>query len=56
MLGTSNDLDYKLKWAWRMVTPGETSDSLNESDRGTLDVSARGEDGLGRARWRAGIL
>ncbi len=56
VLGTSNDLDYKLKWAWRMVTPGETSDSLNESDRGTLDVSARGEDGLGRARWRAGIL
>lgn len=56
VLGTSNDLDYKLKWAWRMVTPGETSDSLSESDRGTLDVSARGEDGLGRARWRAGIL
>ena len=56
VLGTSNDLDYKLKWAWRMVTPGETSDSLDESDRGTLDVSARGEDGLGRARWRAGVL
>lgn len=56
VLGTSNDLDYKLKWAWRMVTPGETSDSLGESDRGTLDVSARGEDGLGRARWRAGVL
>ena len=56
VLGTSNDLDYKLKWAWRMVTPGETSDSLNESDRGTLDVSERGEDGLGRARWRAGVL
>ena len=56
VLGTSNDLDYKLKWAWRMVTPGETSDSLSETDRGTLDVSARGEDGLGRARWRAGVL
>lgn len=56
VLGTSNDLDYKLKWAWRMVTPGETSDSLGEEERGTLDVSARGEDGLGRARWRAGVL
>ncbi len=56
VLGTANDLDYKLKWAWRMVTPGETSDSLGESERGTLDVSERGEDGLGRARWRAGVL
>lgn len=56
VLGTANDMDYKLKWAWRMVTPGETSDSLGEEARGTLDVSARGEDGLGRARWRAGIL
>lgn len=56
VLGTANDLDYKLKWAWRMVTPGETSDSLGAEDRGTLDVSSRGEDGLGRARWRAGVL
>ena len=56
MLGTANDLDYKIKWAWEMVTPGQTSDSLGEEERGTLDVSSRGEDGLGRARWRAGVL
>ena len=56
MLGTTNDLDYKIKWAWEMVTPGQTSDSLGEEERGTLDVSSRGEDGLGRARWRAGVL
>ena len=56
VLGTSNDMDYKIKWAWEMVTPGQTSDSLGEEERGTLDVSSRGEDGLGRARWRAGVL
>ena len=56
VLGTTNDLDYKIKWAWEMVTPGQTSDSLGEEERGTLDVSSRGEDGLGRARWRAGVL
>ena len=56
VLGTANDLDYKIKWAWEMVTPGQTSDSLGEEERGTLDVSSRGEDGLGRARWRAGVL
>ena len=52
VLGTTNDLDYKIKWAWEMVTPGQTSDSLGEEERGTLDVSSR----LGRARWRAGVL
>lgn len=56
VLGTTNDLDYKIKWAWEMVTPGQTSDSLAETERGTLDVSSRGEDGLGRALWRAGVL
>ena len=56
VLGTTNDLDYKIKWAWEMVTPGQTSDSLGEEERGTLDVNSRGEDGLGRARWRAGVL
>lgn len=56
VLGTTNDLDYKIKWAWEMVTPGQTSDSQGEEERGTLDVSSRGEDGLGRARWRAGVL
>lgn len=56
VLGTTNDLDYKIKWAWEMVTPGQTSDSLGEEERGTLDVSSRGEDGLGLrplARGRA---
>lgn len=34
--------------------PGQTSDSLGEEERGTLDVSLRGEDGFGRALcWRA---
>lgn len=56
VLGTEHDMDYKLDWAWRMVTPGQTNDSLGDAERGTLDVSSRGEDGLGRARWRAGVL
>ncbi len=56
VLGTENEMDYKLDWAWRMVTPGQTDDSLGDAERGTLDVSSRGEDGLGRARWRAGVL
>lgn len=56
VLGTENEMDYKLDWAWRMVTPGQTEDSLGDAERGTLDVSSRGEDGLGRARWRAGVL
>ena len=33
VLGTTNDLDYKIKWAWEMVTPGQTSDSLGEEER-----------------------
>ena len=35
---------------------GELLSQLTSADRGTLDVSSRGEDGLGRARWRAGVL
>ena len=46
VLGTTNDLDYKIKWAWEMVTPGQTSDSLGEEERGTLDVSSRGRTAL----------
>jgi hypothetical protein len=54
-LGTSNDLDYKLEWAWRLVTP-QTADSLDETERGTLDVSSRNSDGRGQAVWRAGNI
>ncbi|WP_367925470.1 cell division protein FtsQ/DivIB [uncultured Ruthenibacterium sp.] len=56
VLGTVNDLDYKIDWAWRLVTPGETEEGLTESDRGTLDVSSRNEDGRGQAIWRSGSL
>lgn len=56
VLGTVNDLDYKINWAWRLVTPGQTEDGLTEEDRGTLDVSSRNEDGRGQAIWRSGSL
>ncbi len=56
VLGTINDLDYKLDWAWRLVIPGQTEDGLTEEDRGTLDVSSRNEDGRGQAIWRSGSL
>lgn len=56
ILGTVNDMQYKIEWAWRLVTPEQTENSLGAEERGTLDVSSRGNDGLGRARWRAGVL
>lgn len=56
ILGTVNDMEYKIEWAWKLLTPEQTENSLGTEDRGTLDVSSRGNDGLGRARWRAGVL
>lgn len=56
VLGTVNDMEYKIEWAWKLVTPEQTENSLGAEERGTLDVSSRGNDGLGRACWRAGVL
>lgn len=55
LLGTVNDLDYKLEWAWRLITP-QTEESLLATDSGTLDVSSRNEEGRGQAVWKAGVL
>ena len=55
LLGTANDMAYKIDWAWRLVTPQEES-SLPDTAQGTLDVSRRNSEGRGQAAWRAGAL
>lgn len=53
VLGTANDMAYKVDWAWRLVTP-QTEDSLSDTDTGILDVSSRSDEGRGKATFRAG--
>lgn len=53
VLGTANDMAYKVDWAWRLATP-QTEDSLSDTDTGILDVSSRSDEGRGKATFRAG--
>ena len=55
LLGTANDLAYKVEWAWRLVTPQEET-SLPDTAQGTLDVSRRNSEGRGQASWREGVF
>lgn len=53
VLGTINDIAYKVDWAWRLVTP-QLEESLKETAVGILDVSSRTEEAAERpAIWRA---
>lgn len=53
VLGTINDIAYKVDWAWRLVTP-QLEESLKETATGILDVSTRTEEGRGKASYLAG--
>lgn len=53
VLGTINDIAYKVDWAWRLVTP-QLEESLKETAVGILDVSSRTEEGRGKASYLAG--
>lgn len=53
VLGTVNDIAYKVDWAWRLVTP-QLPESLKETAMGILDVSSRTEEGRGKASYLAG--
>lgn len=55
LLGTANDLAYKVNWAWRLVTPQEDN-SLPDTAQGTLDVSRRNSEGRGQATWQSGAI
>ena len=55
LLGTSNELAEKIEWAKYLVTP-ENPQSLGETERGTLDVSSRNENGRMEGIWRVGKL
>ncbi len=53
VLGTVNDMAYKMDWAWRLVTP-QLEESLSETDTGILDVSRRNDEGRGKASFIRG--
>lgn len=55
ILGTGNELDYKLGWAARLLTQ-EVEDAIGPEETGTLDVSHRNAEGRGEAVWSAGVL
>ncbi|MEG1011718.1 MAG: FtsQ-type POTRA domain-containing protein [Ruthenibacterium sp.] len=55
LLGTVNELGDKIDWAKYMVTPSGTQ-SLAETERGTLDVSSRNDEGRIQAIWSAGAI
>lgn len=55
ILGTGNDLDYKLGWAARLLTQA-VEDGIGPEETGTLDVSHRNAEGRGEAVWSAGVL
>ena len=55
VLGTANELDYKLGWAARLLTQ-QVEDAIGPEETGTLDVSHRNAEGRGEAVWSAGVL